>query len=1530
MPIRVELPSFAFDYNYQYNGTYVNTGNASKYYPSYNYMNLNSNVNREAYPAFVKNAKAGVVGQGICFYGYTSSASSEIPDANWVDISHVWSQAIPVTFSTVIGLFWFNVYFEVYNNSEPEPNIFTRSYSSNMGFFVNYDHRLSFGGYNYPAYFPMTAVNYQLDMTPYMYTPAVQPTDPYAGHTYCVTYNAEGDALELFVDNTNTKLASITMNEVMDAMINIFEYYHTWDSCVNAYRNYGGRVINIYASGPGMYFHNRVSPTNFYTQGNVYFSDWYGYMPNMSLEELNGIMQGDINILPAPKNYSYYGIMADCNKLETISLPGSLNIIPNNFIGGNNLSRVVMHEGITTIGNNAINSRVNLEVEVPQTAVNMSANCIKSTTRVTVNKISYNAIQRGLMFSTACNEQSVGRYESVTGINIISMPTEYFRPLQNIPGQIEMIAEQADITTLYTAGYTDSEQADNTLGSSTYAVNYSNINVAIEFNQEVNQNVHSNSVGWVPFNITEDGFQANVFSREFPGQAHTIRQFSFINTGGFITTRRSVPAVDIIGHTNGNFEYVPELFSNHYIVNSINIAASSASLWPSTVNIHVPVIVNNYNYYTNDMTLFEALTINNLSDNVTDVYISNGDTVVVNVNNSMTRSDINYTFYNVNRVIVDTGGGYAKANINDTFTFMNCNETYIWCSRNMFMNIYDLANLSALPSANVLNRKDEAWPTDIVFNNFYVMTSIWGGRTPNTPRNCYPGIHRSDILDWLQVNLPLVYTNNYRWTDDEYLAYEGGAIYSTYGTFGNFANISLPGNMTLNNMIGRHPIFVNTSGNCNVFIGGTSTPGIYADSGKPFLFYNHANLDQINFYVSVNRAILFNAKYSGGVNEPIGKGSQLRLAAYSNIGQVVIELKDEIPMSETFRHLVYAAQWKGWTVEFLNCNIDYLEIGPNIGLNIVNCNINTINYSGGPVHFLNITNSNIYSPIQPILNNLWNTCNIENVHLADRELTIPFNATGWMKHSASLCHMNLSYLHDVTQISIIDKINVRTAGIHYYDAHCVSDMRENDPTSPGNYIYYPDKPDSYYRCSHIYYSGLAGFSYQLSVFTSTRWTNSSLLPPQMQLVIDTPEYINGLIYTNYNSNLVDKDGTVIGDIVPLSAIYMSNTVAIGNGVFEVERNGTPVPVETYHHCSVHPNCNKDYYGYMHPVNIQPNTSAPYVVGFNVNYFANRDTARPPGAYESIRNMFSLNVVYNDGTEAQTDEFEIWPDFAYMSPNRRAFHHIQLKNVCGVIPAPYNYYYVNMPTTANQYNSYTTASSVSDLMFYDKHLDYNVSCIYATPTGSSTSRGNISTINYSSTNIDTLIIRGNYNNGTQRNPHNVLDLNNGRNNARTYPAALNIMVQNVNWQTGTTASFKSFSSGYIVMLSSGRPYMNRVFGCGSFNYTNVRQIYAPFMYDNINGARNTTFYGIKYINANAIVNCNSLYHIDFNYFTGASLYINANAFQNLPLLQYLTLPPNTKLIGNNAFSTTGLKEVKIPTGCTVSTDAFPADCTITYY
>ena len=160
MPIRVELPTFAFDYNYPYSGTYVNTGNASKYYPSYSYMNLNSNVNREAYPAFVKNAKAGVVGQGICFYGYTSSASSEIPYANWVDISHVWSQAIPVTFGTVIGLFWFNVYFEVYNNNEPEPNTFTRSYSNNMGFFVNYDHRLSFGGYNYPGYFPMTAVNY--------------------------------------------------------------------------------------------------------------------------------------------------------------------------------------------------------------------------------------------------------------------------------------------------------------------------------------------------------------------------------------------------------------------------------------------------------------------------------------------------------------------------------------------------------------------------------------------------------------------------------------------------------------------------------------------------------------------------------------------------------------------------------------------------------------------------------------------------------------------------------------------------------------------------------------------------------------------------------------------------------------------------------------------------------------------------------------------------------------------------------------------------------------------------------------------------------------------------------------------------------------------------------------------------------------------------------------------------------------------------------------------------------------------------
>ena len=69
MPVRVEMPSFAFDYNYPYYATYVNTGNTSKYYPSYSYMNINTNVNRDAYPAFVKNAKAGIVGQGNSFYG---------------------------------------------------------------------------------------------------------------------------------------------------------------------------------------------------------------------------------------------------------------------------------------------------------------------------------------------------------------------------------------------------------------------------------------------------------------------------------------------------------------------------------------------------------------------------------------------------------------------------------------------------------------------------------------------------------------------------------------------------------------------------------------------------------------------------------------------------------------------------------------------------------------------------------------------------------------------------------------------------------------------------------------------------------------------------------------------------------------------------------------------------------------------------------------------------------------------------------------------------------------------------------------------------------------------------------------------------------------------------------------------------------------------------------------------------------------------------------------------------------------------
>jgi hypothetical protein len=89
-------------------------------------------------------------------------------------------------------------------------------------------------------------------------------------------------------------------------------------------------------------------------------------------------------------------------------------------------------------------------------------------------------------------------------------------------------------------------------------------------------------------------------------------------------------------------------------------------------------------------------------------------------------------------------------------------------------------------------------------------------------------------------------------------------------------------------------------------------------------------------------------------------------------------------------------------------------------------------------------------------------------------------------------------------------------------------------------------------------------------------------------------------------------------------------------------------------------------------------------------------------------------------------------------------------------------------------------------------------------------------------------------------------------------------------------------------------------------------------------------GSTYVNSWAINNAQYLYHLDFNYFAGQYLYINANAVINAPMLKYLTLPASTKSVGIGAFNRTGLKEVKIPTGCTVSTNAFPADCTITYY
>ena len=1462
--IRLEIPSFAFDYSYEWSGTYSNTGNASKYYPSYTYMNMDSNVNKTLNPAFVKNANAGVVGQGICFYGMTNYADQEVTDyANYTDITHVWSQAIPVTFGTVVPLYWFNAAIVI--------NDFTRTTSLNVGFFVNGDHRLAFGGSNYSSYRPYVAVNYGIDMTPYMYTPVVQPTDAYAGHTYGVKYNIDSDSIELYLDNIETCLAAITMNDAMNAIIDTMEAFHYNDSAVNAFRNNGGYIANITASGPGMYFYNSASAFNVYTQGNVYFSDWYCYVPNISFTEFNGLMNGNFSFLPQPKNYSYHGIMANCNKLETLSIPGCLNVIPTNFVGGTNLNRVVIHEGVTMIGNNAISSGHVLSVEVPQTAVDMSANGIYSNVSVEVNKISYNAIQHGLMFSLNCNEANIGWYEQAIGM-FVNIPTAHLKPMYHSSGA-------ASIQVIYNLPtVTNTEEG-------TLDIEWHNASIYPLFNQPVNLGVHSNAFSVIPTNMSDDTFDAILYLREFPN-IRSRQQCTFINDYDFVLTRPTVDAcvMDVHGHLTGEYDRVPAVISNHYIVNSINLRnAAGYTSGPRVLMVDVPNLINGHNYLeANNMYYPVALRINDISPDTTELHINGGYGVFIpNIQNT-NMHDLTVYIANTQHVIIEYEYQYSNIFTNALY-ISNCNDVLIpACTDVTLDSITWFSRIPIVPNATIKDTDYSA--SSITFNNFAKYSVI---NIPTTvPEQAALLSRGTEVYNWIN-DYALMNLNNCLSTDAQRnsLAY----ITDYFNTTGDYTatnayNCVLPATMNLVNILDAGMTFVDCTGDTHVNISGISVAQITA---QPFIFNNH--IGNLSFDINCARVALYRKYTTGQGREPMWRAPVFRLACNSNISDINASTYD-IDMDANMS-LLRDINPQAWCVSANDCNIDTIRVGNNCGLYLDQCNVNTIEYTDGPIPYIILTNCTIGGNIQSLLDNCYGRVNLIGSNFPDMsDMTVHYRLVDSDKKIAALRNVDVSYTKVSNSITVID--DVRDPAIN-----CAMNA-------------------SYTCTDHLQYIGHAGVQIQ------GHYNDMAQRYCPAHITVDTP---------------VLRSASISGNFVSISGL--DNCMAIQTNAFSYMETAHAITV--HQNCSIHPS----YEYSTHNVSLTRGNGNKYAVGLNVNYHQNRDSVATE-QFANVYNLLDINIVYNDGSEERTNEYSIWPPFVYApgasaSNYRNSFHVVYTKNICNVIPAPCRLMSNGLPTTTAQLNNLMTSpqsANPTTMNFIEYKADnFPAVCANAYPStiSSSTTRRNISNVVTENAAKTTLVLKGNYSCSYNNIPYwlrDIVDLNTAVNAPNQHNGSYyerRILMCGVNFFTNTHNGYNIFNGNmHTIHLASAAP--SKMLGHGTLGNSGAQHLITPYKYDNMNGTVTYTRVGTTYINSYAVRNEANLYHIDFDYTAAGNLYINANAFVNVPMLQYMTLPPCTKRINANAFSNTGLIEVKVPTGCVVAADAFPAGCTITYY
>lgn len=545
---KLKAPAWAFDYNSSY-GTSSNVPSASRFSPSYSYLNMNAYIYKNQFSAFVQNAQTGTRGQGIAFYGtLNSTVINNAQDlAFHKEATHVWSMAIPINMGSPIGLFTANINAGVYY--PPNYNIVGPSTWCNYVWYIDNDHMLKIGStYRYGSSAPPDLVyNFGVDMTPYMYIPTVNNMDDYCGHRYAMRYS--NDAYELYVDNVNTRLAVADRNIFANGAASIMNQstYYEWMN-IN-----GGGVNNYSYIGPGAYMYtNSSTGFNTYNQGNVYMSDWYGWETSLNDDELQAVFEYNWRARIAAKTSSSYGALQNCNYLTDMVIPGSMkNVGRNMMYGCNNISSLTFKEGVENISQNAIYSLNNVKITLPTTIKRISSYGFYCYTPV-VPTLSYNVPIYDNMCRGIETDYPFNMYEKLVEMTY-SNPLKQQKPANLTAASISISTSQVEYN-MQSELITYSELKDNS---------------QIIFNTNVNKAVHTNLCTFVPSNITDDGFDVTARSIEFPSLTATTH-CTFLDDAGFICTY-AYGFATIIGHTTNEYDIIPNCLDNAYIVREINM-----------------------------------------------------------------------------------------------------------------------------------------------------------------------------------------------------------------------------------------------------------------------------------------------------------------------------------------------------------------------------------------------------------------------------------------------------------------------------------------------------------------------------------------------------------------------------------------------------------------------------------------------------------------------------------------------------------------------------------------------------------------------------------------------------------------------------------------------------------------------------------------------------------------------------------------------------------------------------------------------